>query len=144
MESLAADWAEIKQELLDYLRHSDSWLSREAKVDVFLHEGLVEDEIASITVSAYGYVQPKLVLRVMDAAIDSHGSWVIKLAKREADAIIDAGKAKDYDLAIKWLQRVKRAYDAQDKQATWQSYVTKISSAHGRKRKLMGLMGAGL
>lgn len=144
VESLAADWAEIKQELLDYLRHSDSWLSRKDKVDVFLHEGLVEDAISSITVSAYGYVQPKLILRVMDAAIDSHSDWVIKLAKREADAIIEAGKAKDYDLAVKWLQRLKRAYATQDKQSTWQRYVAKIYTAHGRKRKLMGLMEAGL
>ena len=106
---------------------------------------MVEDAIASVTVSSYGYVQSRLVLRVMDAAIESHADWVIKLAEREAEDIINAGKAKDYDLAVKWLQRMKRAYIAQDQQATWQRYSRNITAAHGRKRKLIALLeSAGL
>ncbi|MGD1952988.1 MAG: SWIM zinc finger domain-containing protein [Leptolyngbyaceae cyanobacterium] len=143
VESLAADWPEIRAELLDYLRTTDNWMAREAKVDVFLHEGLVEDAISSIAVSEYGYVQARLVLQVMDAAIENHADWVIQLAQREAEKIMDAGKAKDYDLAVKWLQRMQRAYTTQDKTSTWQRYSNKIVAAHGRKRKLMGLMESG-
>ncbi|MBE9068245.1 SWIM zinc finger domain-containing protein [Leptolyngbya cf. ectocarpi LEGE 11479] len=142
VESLAADWPEIKAELLDYLRTTENWMTRDAKVDVFLQEGLVEDAIASVDTPSYGYTQANLVLRVMDAAIESHASWVIKVAKRKAEEIINAGKAKDYDLAVKWLQRTQRAYIAQNKQSTWQDYSDKIVSVHGRKRKLIGLMKA--
>lgn len=140
VESLASDWPEIRAELLDYLRTTDNWMAQEAKVDVFLQEGLVEDAISSVNNSSYGYAPPKLLLRVMDAAIESHASWVIKMAKLQADKIINAGKAKDYDLAVKWLQRMQRAYAAQHELSSWQRYSDKIVSAHGRKRKLIGLM----
>lgn len=140
VESLAADWPEIRAELLDYLRKTDNWMAREAKVDVFLQEGLVEAAIAAVDSSIYGYARPSLVLRVMDAALESHSDWVIKLAKRAAEKIMDAGKAKDYNLAVKWLQRMQRAYTAQGQGAAWQRYSSEIASAHGRKRKLMGLM----
>ncbi|MEO0869709.1 MAG: SWIM zinc finger family protein, partial [Cyanobacteria bacterium J06642_11] len=80
VESLAADWSEIQQELLEHLRHGARWGTQEAKVDVFLHEGLVEDAIATINPSTYSYARPRLVLRVMDAAIESHSDWVIDLA----------------------------------------------------------------
>ena len=79
-------------------------------------------------------------MRVMDAVIASHSDWVIKLAKREAETIMDAGKARDYDLAIKWLQRVHQAYRAQDQNSTWYRYSQNIISAHIRKRKLIGLI----
>ena len=79
-------------------------------------------------------------MRVMDAAIASHGAWVIKIAKQEAEKIMDAGKAKDYDLAVRWLQRVQQAYAAQSKESTWYRYSQKLISIHIRKRKLTGLM----
>ena len=143
-ESLASDWPETRAELLAHLRDTDEWMAKEAKVDVFLHEGLVEDAIASIAPSStfftYGYTQPKLVMRVMDAAIASHSAWVIKIAKQEAEKIMDAGKAKDYDLAVRWLQRVQQAYAAQSKESTWYRYSQKLISIHIRKRKLTGLM----
>ncbi len=53
---------------------------------------------------------------------------------------MDAGQAKNYDLAVKWLQRVQQAYTAQDKASTWYRYIQKIVSIHIRKRKLTGLM----
>ncbi|MEM9807240.1 MAG: SWIM zinc finger domain-containing protein, partial [Cyanobacteria bacterium P01_D01_bin.56] len=142
VESLAADWPEIRQELLEHLRHGARWGIQESKVDVFLHEGLVEDAIASVQISTYGYARPRLVLRVMDAAIESHSDWVSRLAKQEAENIMDAGKSKDYDLAVKWLQRMQRAYIAQSKQSLWKRYKSKIVVAHGRKRKLIGLIEA--
>lgn len=65
---------------------------------------------------------------------------MITIAKREAEKIMDAGKAKDYDIAIKWLQRVRQAYIAQGKESTWYRYSQTLISIHIRKRKLTGLM----
>ncbi|WP_458789392.1 SWIM zinc finger family protein [Adonisia turfae] len=140
VESLVSDWPKTRAELLKHLRKGDEWTAREAKVDIFLYEELVDDAIASVSFSTYSYIQPKLVLRVMDAAIENHSDWVIKVAQREAAKIIDAGKAKDYDLAVKWLQRVQQAYMAQNKASTWYRYSQKIIATHIRKRKLTGLM----
>ncbi len=140
VESLASEWPETQAELLKALRKADKWTVSEAKVDIFLHEGLVQDAIASVSFSTYGYAHSSLVMRVMDAAIESHSDWVIKVAKQAAEKIMDAGKAKDYDLAVRWLQRVQKAYAAQDQASTWYRYSQKIISTHIRKRKLMGLM----
>ncbi|MEA5465114.1 SWIM zinc finger family protein [Leptothoe sp. PORK10 BA2] len=140
VESLSPDWSETKAKLLAYLRQANDWMAREAKVDIFLQEGLVDDAIASVSSSTYSYSSSTLVMRVMDAAIESHSDWVIKVAQREAEQIMDAGNAKAYGTAVKWLQRIQRAYAAQGKDATWDRYSEKIASTHGRKYKLMGLM----
>ncbi|MEM8612229.1 MAG: SWIM zinc finger family protein, partial [Cyanobacteria bacterium P01_H01_bin.105] len=140
VESLASDWPETRAMLLTHLRAMDEWMARESKVDIFLYEGLVEDAIATVSPFAHSLVRPKLVMRVMDAAIASHSHWVIKIAKREAETIMDAGKAKDYDIAVSWLQRVQRAYLAQNEDSTWYRYSQKLVSKHIRKRKLTGLM----
>ncbi|MGD1857840.1 MAG: hypothetical protein ACFB2W_26690 [Leptolyngbyaceae cyanobacterium] len=140
VQSLASDWPETRAELLTYLRDTEEWVAREAKLDIFLYEELVEDAIATVAPSVYSHSRPELVMRVMDAVIASHSDWVIKLAKREAETIMDAGKARDYDLAIKWLQRVHQAYRAQDQNSTWYRYSQNIISAHIRKRKLIGLI----
>lgn len=135
------DWPILKEDLLDYLRLNDNdWFSsvKEAKVNIFLEEGLVEDAIAIVTeMSSY---QSNLIHQVMDAAIVHNPEWVIANAKPRAEKIMDAKKAEYYDQAAQWLQKARNAYYQAGKQAEWSAYHSELMRVHSRKPKLMGFL----
>ena len=139
IEALAAEnWPEVRETLLQYLRTAQTWGLEQAQVDVFLHEGLLDDAISMASGLSSFYSQ--LVRRVMDTVIDTHSQWVVENARLRAESIMDAGKAKDYNSAVEWLKRVKAAYYALGKEADWSFYYKKLLNQHSRKHKLMGLM----
>jgi uncharacterized Zn finger protein len=128
-------WETIKPQLLAQLRKSHS---ADAKVDVFLHEQLIDDAIAAVK-DGYGY---GLLERVMDVAIPTRPDWVIKAARAQAERIMDAGDAQHYNAAVDWLRRARDAYRAAGNAAAWQSYLGALKDTHRRKYKLMGLIQA--
>ncbi|MCY7276814.1 MAG: SWIM zinc finger domain-containing protein, partial [Phormidesmis sp. CAN_BIN44] len=139
VERLAgSDWTTHKIELLAPLRSSQGWESTQAKVDIFLHEGLIEDAIS--VVSDQSSYQSVLIQRVMDAAMPSHSSWVIENARRRAESIMDAKKAEQYGHAIEWLKKARAAYLHLEQRAEWITYRTQLMQTHARKHKLMGLL----
>ena len=139
VEQLAAEnWSNIKGELLAALATADSWSAGDAKVDIYLYEGLIDKAIA--TVNNFSYYRSSLIQRVMDAAIDTNPDWVISNACDRAESIMDAGKAKNYEEAVEWLKKACNAYLAAGRQQEWSEYRTKLATVHCRKRKLMGLM----
>ncbi|MBR8830434.1 MAG: hypothetical protein N5P05_000096 [Chroococcopsis gigantea SAG 12.99] len=143
IETLALeDWAILKEDLLDYLRSYEGWGSGidKAKVNIFLHEGLVSDAIAVVDKKAGYYYDSDLVRQVMDSAISEYPDWVIENAKRRAEDIMDAKKAEYYRVAVEWLQKAKAAYSQAGKQADWSAYRTRIMETHVRKYKLIGLL----
>jgi uncharacterized Zn finger protein len=140
VRDLAGDrWPGLRAALLEHLRTNAAqsyWFHGSAAVDVFLHEGLVDDAIAVVQKGAgYGLLE-----RVMDAAITSRPDWVIQAATAQAERIMDAGKAQSYDHAIDWLRRARDAYQAAGREKDWQEYLAELRVQHGRKYKLMGLM----
>ncbi|MEL6928336.1 MAG: SWIM zinc finger family protein [Cyanobacteria bacterium J06600_6] len=132
------DWLNTKQELLTVLAKDDSWHTAKAKINIYLHESMIDQAI--FIVDDLGYYSGRLVAKVMDAAIQTHPDWVITSACSRAEEIINAGKAKYYEEAVEWLQKVRAAYLASDRETVWSSYRAKLVEVHGRKRKLMGLM----
>jgi uncharacterized Zn finger protein len=130
-------WESIKPGLLTTLRQSQDWQAHEAKVDIFLHEGLIEDAIAAVRSDSY--YRSELVHRVMDAAVVTHPDWVIATARDRAAPIMDRGKADRYQEAVRWLQQAKAAYDQAGRQSEWLTYFNQLQGVHGRKRKLMDL-----
>ena len=131
-------WPEHQKTLLKSLRKSDNVFSGEARVDIFLHEGLLEDAIK--TVDNLSSFQSELVQRVMDAVFEQHPDWVLTNARRRAESIMNEGKAKYYAHAVKWLQQVQAAYEQIGQRQDWQAYYGKILQKHCRKRKLIGLL----
>jgi Uncharacterized conserved protein len=75
----------------------------DAKVDIFLDEGMIEDAIA--LADGLSYYHSALIHRVMGAAISHSPDWVITNACRRAASIMDQGKSNEYNLAIKWLEK---------------------------------------
>lgn len=138
VEALAGQqWERIRPELLTALRLSHDWQAPEAKVDIFLHEGLIGDAIAAVRSDSY--YRSELVHRVMDAAVVTHPDWVIATARDRAASIMDRGKADRYQEAVRWLQQAKAAYLQAGRQSEWLTYFNQLQEVHGRKRKLMDL-----
>lgn len=138
LEHLAGKrWKTLKPKLLTSLRQSQVWSAREARVDIFLHEGLIDDAIDAVRSDLY--YRSEAVLRVMQAAVSTHPDWVIETARKQAEAIMDQGKADRYAAAVNWLKQVKMAYTQSGQPSEWQTYFNRLQTVHSRKRKLMEL-----
>ncbi|MFN6460685.1 MAG: SWIM zinc finger domain-containing protein [Nostoc sp. DedVER02] len=138
MAQLAGEnWETVKTDLLRIVRTYSGYGAESAKVDIFLHEGLIDDAIAIASeLSSY---DSELIYRVMDAAIPHNPSWVIANARRRAEKIMDGGKAEYYYDAVEWLKKVRAAYLESGKKADWLNYRENLMQTHARKRKLMGM-----
>ncbi|QSJ16358.1 SWIM zinc finger domain-containing protein [Nostoc sp. UHCC 0702] len=136
MAELAGEnWESLKTDLLQIIYSFGDWETASAKVDIFLHEGLIEDAIA--IVSELSSDDSELIHRVMNAGIPHKPDWVIVNARRRAEKIMDEGKAEYYDYAVEWLKKARAAYLASGRQADWSSYRAELVQTHARKRKLM-------
>ncbi|MHC5767863.1 MAG: SWIM zinc finger family protein [Nostoc sp.] len=138
MAELAGEnWGSVKTDLLRIVRTCIGWGTESAKVDIFLHEGLIDDAIA--IASELSSDRSELIHRVMDAAMSHNPGWVIVNARRRAEKIMDAGKAEYYYYAVEWLKKARNAYLESGKKADWLSYRENLMQTHARKRKLMGM-----
>ena len=129
------NWESFKTDLLKIICSFGGWETASAKVDIFLHEGLIDDAIA--IVSELSSDHSELIHRVMNAAIPHKPNWVIANARRRAEKIMDEGKAEYYDYAVEWLKKARAAYLESGRQADWSSYRAELVETHARKRKLM-------
>lgn len=139
VQDLAGErWPEMKDDLLAHLRQASGYASSQAQVDIFLHEGLLDEAIAAVEKDA----SYDLIERVMDAVVARRPKWVIAVARRQAERIIEAGQSQHYDYAVNWLARVRSAYQAAGREADWCAYLGEIRDRHRRKYKLMGMLEA--
>jgi uncharacterized Zn finger protein len=135
VQELAGEsWLELRRGLLAHLRQGSFYT--QAQVDVFLHEGLLDDAIAAVSHGG-GYTQ---IERVMDAVVEHRPDWVIRSALQQSERIIEPGQAKYYHHAVAWLARARDAYKAAGREAEWNAYLRDLRNRHGRKHKLMGML----
>lgn len=132
------EWETLKVELLTNISSQDRWGIQEAKVNIFLHEGLIDKAIEVVT--PLNYYHSRLIHPVMEAAIPYRPDWVIENASQEAESIVNRGKADAYDIAIQWLHKVRSAYLQSNRQSDWLTYRNSLVEQHGRKRKFMELL----
>ena len=105
---------------------------------IFLHEGLITDAIAAVDQGA----THTLVEQVVDAATASHPDWAIATSRKQAEGIMDEGKAQYYGAAARWLAKARAAYHAAGHVAEWQAYLADLLERHHRKYKLVPLLKA--
>lgn len=129
------EWLPLRAQILTALRASKSWRVS-GRIDVFLHEELIDDAIAALG----PYASDEDLTRVVDAATARRPEWVIAKATSNAETIMDAGRSQSYDLAIEWLRRARAAFRTDGRLQDWQGYVQSLRAKHGRKHKLMGLL----
>ncbi len=138
IENLAVEnWASVKIDLLNVLRAYKGWGTEDARVDIFLHEGLIDEAIATVTELSSYY--STIIYKVMDAALSHNPDWVIKNSCSRAESIMDAGKAEYYLHAVDWLKKARAAYVNSGRIADWSTYRASLIRSHCRKHKLMGL-----
>jgi uncharacterized Zn finger protein len=114
-------WPEIRPELLDYARHPKFYSP--GRIDVFVHEGLIDDAIAAVEAAGAYYAD---VEKVVDAAMQSRPEWVVQACRKQAEAIMDAGKADLYHAAARWLARARTAYQTLGREEEWQAYLSEL------------------
>ena len=131
------DWPAHRAELLDRLRTVRSYYPH-GPVEIFLHEGLIEDAIAAVDQGA----THTLVEQVADAAVTSHPDWVIKASRRQAEGIMDDGKSQYYGAAAGWLGKARSAYQHAGREQEWRAYLDGLLDRHRRKYSLMPLLKA--
>lgn len=132
------DWDERRETVLKQIRGGPAD-DAAGRVDIFLHEGLIDDAITIVSRRQW-YDGYGLLARVAQAAIETRPDWVIATSKRQADEIIDRGDAAHYDVAVQWLGRARAAAIASGKMAEWHDYLGQITTTHRRKYKLMRLL----
>ncbi len=136
IQKLSGDrWSTLKADLLANFTSEEDDIDTEAKVDILLHEGLIEEAIALVDTS----YESQLVHRVMMAAIPHSPDWVIVNACERAESILNQMKSAQYDSAIKWLEKARAAYIQAGRNVEWSAYRDRLMELHGRKRKFMGL-----
>jgi uncharacterized Zn finger protein len=134
VQDLAGEqWEQIRSALLDHLRTQRGVLYDE-RVDIFLHEDLIDDAIKAVK---HSYTE---LDKVLTAAVEQRPDWVIQAGTKHAERIIDEGKAKYYDIAVRRLALVRRAYQHAGRAEEWRQYEAQLRDTHGRKRKLMDML----
>ena len=74
--------------------------------------------------------------QLVEAAAEGWPDWAIEQALAEAEGLIQRG-SKYYPHAVRWLSKIKRIYEDQDRQSEWLACITRIKSTHGHKYSLM-------
>ena len=125
--------------LLNYARQMKSSYPK-GQIDVFVHEGLIDDAIAALDI----YASHTLVEQVVDAALKAQLQldWAIEACRKQAEYIMDKGKAELYNSAANWLAKARKAYYMQGGEARWRTYLHELLSQHGRKYKLVPMLNA--
>ena len=142
MQELAGDaWPERRAALLDHLRKHRPFDPR-GEVDIFLHEGLVDDAIAMVQPSVGSYYGDELVETVVRAAVASHSEWVIATCTRRAEGIMNEGRSQLYDLAVRWLAHTGEAYRVAGREGAWAEYLRALIEQHRRKYRLRPMLEA--
>jgi uncharacterized Zn finger protein len=136
-ELAGEQWEQRRENLLDYARHKKSYVPQ-GQVDVFLYEKLIDDAIAAVEPSA----THTLVERVVDAAIQSHPEWVIKVCRQQAEPFMNEGKAQYYSVAARWLGKARTAYLNMGRKEEWETYLSELLNRHQRKYKLVPMLKA--
>jgi uncharacterized Zn finger protein len=136
-EIAGEQWPEQRANLLEYTRHTKSYVPQ-GQVDVFLHEGLIDDAIAAVEPRA----THTLVARVVDAALKSHPEWVIKVCRQQAEPFMDEGKAQYYRTAANWLAKARTAYRNMGREEEWRTYLSGLLDRYRLKRKLVPMLEA--
>jgi len=130
-------WDSLRDELLTGLRGTKPPFPA-GPVEVFLHEGLIEDAMVAVK-GSWDY---RLIEHVAEAAIETHPDWVIETCRNQAEAIMHPGRADLYGTAVRWLGYAREAYRVAGCEHEWQAYLQELIVRHARKYKLRPMLEA--
>jgi len=130
-------WPAYEAGILEQLRQRN-WISAPQQgIDIFLHEGLIDDAIVIVQES---HPEHELIRQVAAAAVETRPEWVIATAREQAEYIIHQGWSQYYDSAVDWLRKVRDACRASGREDEWKAYHAELQDKHRRKYKLMPML----
>ena len=136
IQNLAGErWQTLREELLTMLRQHTGYASQ-AVIEIFLHEGLIDDAIRAVG----DYPHYSTVELVVNAALECRPEWCIQACKQQTESIMDQGQSKYYQRAAYWLGRAKAAYVSAGRGDEWQVYLDSLLQKHARKYSLVPLL----
>ena len=130
-------WVDYKANILEQLRQKNWVAAPQQGIDIFLHEGLIDDAINAVQESLAGH---EVLRQVAAAAVETRPEWVIATAREQAMRIIDEGRSQYYHYAVDWLRMVRDAYRASGREVEWKAYHADLQEKHRRKYKLMPML----
>lgn len=134
-ELAGEEWQALKTEMLANVADSRD---ANGKVDIYLHEGMNAEAIATVDNAQWFYNMDK----VIEGVKESHPEWAFRQCKKQADAIMDAGRSQNYDVAAAWLRRGREILLAAGLDKMWSNTITHLMDVHARKYKLMPMLRA--
>jgi uncharacterized Zn finger protein len=137
-QELAGDkWPALREELLAVARRWKHY-DQAGAVDILLHEKETGAALELVK-SSPDY---RLLERVTDAALENHPQEVAAICRKQAEAIMDAGKSEYYEVAARWLRRAKAAQQKAGETAQWSEYLERLIAQHAKKWKLRPMLEA--
>lgn len=132
------EWPKLKKKLLAILHRTDNFFAAEEKVEIYLHESMLDEAIA--TVDGLHSYSSESIQKVMAAVLEKRPDWVIKNACKRAESIMDEGQSKYYGHAIEWLKRAREAYGKRRQEKAWKAYQSQLVHKHAKKHKLREML----
>jgi uncharacterized Zn finger protein len=124
------DWENLRPALVQKI---DAGSMPDTLVDIHLEEHEWDAAIAIAEKQTWAY---NLVEKVADAVIPHRPDWVIRIALKQADALIIKTQSNLYPAAAKWLGRARKAYLHKGQAAEWQAYIADLRATYARRPAL--------
>jgi uncharacterized Zn finger protein len=102
-------------------------------VDIHLEENEWDDAI-KIVEKDFGSF--RLLEKVAEALITHRPDWVIRVAIKQAEGLIEKTQSNLYPTAAKWLERARKAYRHKGHTAEWKAYIDNLRVVYARRPSL--------
>lgn len=133
------DWLQIRDDLLIQMATAENYTYPERKIAIYLHEGMIDEAVREADSKRF-FFDSAILRRTMEAALDSHPDWVIRRSRKEAEEIMDAGRANAYDAAANWLSLTREAFVRTGRSQAWTTLLNSLIRTHHRKYKLRPML----
>lgn len=132
-EHLGKEWPSRRAEALQIVASSDDF---QGAVEIYLAEQMYREAMAL----ADRYPWRVDVDSVIEAVKAEFPDWAFRQCGRRAEEIMDAGKAGQYDEAVRWLRRGRDILLAAGRKAEWDAYLQSLLEKHHKKYKLVPML----
>jgi uncharacterized Zn finger protein len=128
-----AGWETRRAEALEITAQGSS---ADHKVDIYLYEKMYQQAISVVDQATWF----SNIDKVIEAVKADDPKWAFRQCQQRAEAIMDAGQAKNYRVAAEWLQRGRDILLSAGEKDMWSTYIGQIMEKHQRKYKLMPML----
>lgn len=125
-----SNWESLRPALLKKAR--ELYFS-DILVDIHLEEKEWDD---AIKIAEKDFGSFRLLEKAADALVTHRPDWVIRVAIKQAEGLIERTQSNLYPAAAKWLERAKKAYRHKGQNAEWKAYIDNLRVTYARRPSL--------